>query len=222
MENSKSLKDLIKSQEESRKQKDDNKSTSIFKEILELIKNLNDNSKFDIISKLFLFEDQSNYTKIFIFNELLKNNHFIKSKSSKRKYYQLLIDSFTNNKINDHSEQVTKLKELYDKSDLNDFEELDMYIEIFTAEKDMKTNIDNFNDDITDREFVFDENKDIKETKEKKGKRKININSIEIQSTKETESKDGNNNNNQILFNSSPKEKMNSNKYKVPILNLKI
>jgi len=82
-----------------------------------------------------------------------------------------------------------------------------MYIEIFTAEKDMKNNIDNFNDDITDREFVFDENKEIKETKEKKGKRKININSIEIQTTKETESKDGNNNNNQILFNSSPKEK---------------
>ena len=220
MENSKSLKDLIKSQEESRKQKDDNKSTSIFKEILELIKNLNDNSKFDIISKLFLFEDQSNYTKIFIFNELLKNNHFIKSKSSKRKYYQLLIDSFTNNKINDHSEQVTKLKELYDKSDLNDFEELDMYIEIFTAEKDMKTNIDNFNDDITDREFVFDENKEIKETKEKKGKRKININSIEIQTTKETESKDGNNNNNQILFNSSPKEKINSNNFKPKNINL--
>ena len=27
-------------------------------------------------------------------------------------YYQLLIDSFNNNKTNDHSEQVTKLKEL--------------------------------------------------------------------------------------------------------------
>ena len=220
MENSKSLKDLIKSQEESRKQKDDNKSTFILKEILELIKNLNDNSKFDIISKLFLLEDQSNYTKIFIFNELLKNNNFIKSKSSKRKYYQLLIDSFNNNKTNDHSEQVTKLKELYDKSDLNDFEELDMYIEIFTAEKDMKNNIDNFNDDITDREFVFDENKEIKETKEKKGKKKNNINSIEIQTTKDTEEKDGNINNNQILFNSSPEEKISSNNFKPKNINL--
>ena len=217
MENSKNLKDLIKSQEESRKQKDDNKSTSILKEILELIKNLNDNSKFDIISKLFLFEDQSNYTKIFIFNELLKNNHFIKSKSSKRKYYQLLIDSFTNNKINDHSEQVTKLKELYDKSDLNDFEELDMYIEIFTAEKDMKNNIDNFNDDITDREFVFDENK---ENKEKKGKRTINVNSIEIQTSKDNENKDQNNNNNQISLDSPLKGKINQNNSKLKNINL--
>ena len=66
----------------------------------------------------------------------------------------MLIDSFNNNKINDNSEQVTKIKDLYDKSDLNDFEELDMYIELFIVEKDMKNNIDNFNDDITDREFV--------------------------------------------------------------------
>ena len=51
MEKTKKLKDLIKSQEESRTLKDDNKSISIFKEILELIKNLNDNNKFDIISK---------------------------------------------------------------------------------------------------------------------------------------------------------------------------
>ena len=94
MEKADKLRDLLKLQKESRKKKDDNKCISIFKEILELIKNLNDNNKFDIISKLFLFEDQSNYTKIFIFNDLLKNRLFIKSKSGKRKYYQLLIDSF--------------------------------------------------------------------------------------------------------------------------------
>ena len=131
MEKADKLRDLLKLQKESRKKKDDNKCISIFKEILELIKNLNDNNKFDIISKLFLFEDQSNYTKIFIFNDLLKNRLFIKSKSGKRKYYQLLIDSFNKNKTNDHSEQVAKIKDLYDKSDLNDFEELDMYIELF-------------------------------------------------------------------------------------------
>ena len=196
MEKINNLKDLIKSQEEFRKQKDDNKCVSIFKEILELIKNLNDNSKFDLISKLFLFEDQSNYTKLFIFNDLLKNNQFIKSKSSKRKYYQLLIDSFDNNKINDHSEQVSKIKELYDKSNLNDFEELDMYIELFIAEKDNKNNIDNFNDDITDRELVFEPNKE--NTKKKK-----NINAIEIQITQNDESKSENNKKDEILFNST-------------------
>ena len=194
MENNKDLQDLIKSQEEFRKQKDDNKCLSIFKEIIELIKNLNDNIKFDIISKLFLFEDQSNYTKIFIFNELLKNNLFIKSKSSKRKYYQLLIDSFNSNKTNDHTEQVSKLKELYDKCDLSDFEELDMYIELFTAEKDIKNNIDNFNDDITDRELVFEANKE---------KTKNKNNSIEIQIMNNNETKDEINNKDKISLESS-------------------
>ena len=194
MENNKILQDLIKSQEEFRKQKDDNQCLSIFKEIIELIKNLNNNIKFDIISKLFLFEDQSNYTKIFIFNELLKNNLFIKSKSSKRKYYQLLIDSFNSNKTNDHTEQVSKLKELYDKCDLSDFEELDMYIELFTAEKDIKNNIDNFNDDITERELVFEANKE---------KTKNKNNSIEIQIMNNNETKDEINNKDKISLESS-------------------
>ena len=206
------IKDLIKSQEEFRKQKDDNKCISIFKEIIELIKNLNDNNKFDIISKLFLFEDQSNYTKLFIFNDLLKNNLFIKSKSSKRKYYQLLIDSFNNNKTNDHSEQVTKLKELYDKSDLNNFEELDMYIELFIAEKDIKNNVDNFNDDITDRELVFEFDKP-------KKSKKNNINSIEIQINNDEVKKSdvNNNNNNDIILISPIQTKFNSHNTKMNI-----
>ena len=212
MEKIKNLKDLIKSQEEFRKQKDDNKCISIFKEIIELIKNLNDNNKFDIISKLFLFEDQSNYTKLFIFNDLLKNNLFIKSKSSKRKYYQLLIDSFNNNKTNDHSEQVTKLKELYDKSDLNNFEELDMYIELFIAEKDIKNNVDNFNDDITDRELVFEFDKP-------KKSKKNNINSIEIQINNDEVKKSdtNNNNNNDIILISPIQTKFNSHNTKMNI-----
>ena len=212
MEKIKNLKDLIKSQEEFRKQKDDNKCISIFKEIIELIKNLNDNNKFDIISKLFLFEDQTNYTKLFIFNDLLKNNLFIKNKSSKRKYYQLLIDSFNNNKTNDHSEQVTKLKELYDKSDLNNFEELDMYIELFIAEKDIKNNVDNFNDDITDRELVFEFDKP-------KKSKKNNINSIEIQINNDEVKKSdtNNNNNNDIILISPIQTKFNSHNTKMNI-----
>ena len=212
MEKIKNLKDLIKSQEEFRKQKDDNKCISIFKEIIELIKNLNDNNKFDIISKLFLFEDQTNYTKLFIFNDLLKNNLFIKSKSSKSKYYQLLIDSFNNNKTNDHSEQVTKLKELYDKSDLNNFEELDIYIELFIAEKDIKNNVDNFNDDITDRELVFEFDKP-------KKSKKNNINSIEIQINNDEVKKSdtNNNNNNDIILISPIQTKFNSHNTKMNI-----
>ena len=88
-----------------------------------------------------------------IFNDLLKNTSFINDKNTKKKYYQLLIDSFNNNKINDHSEQTTKIKELFTKNDLNDFEEIDMYLELFIVENENKKEVDNFNEDGTDREF---------------------------------------------------------------------
>lgn len=101
-----------------------------------------------------MFEDQSNYTKMFIFNELLKNPLFI-NKDTKKQYYKLLIDSFNNNTIKDHLEQTTKIKEIFEKSDLTDFEEIDMYLELFIAENENKHEIDNFNEDNTDRE-LFD------------------------------------------------------------------
>ena len=61
--------------------------------ILEEIKSLSEKKKFDIISKLFLFENQSNYVRIHLMYELFQNNNFIDSLSVKRKYYKLLIDS---------------------------------------------------------------------------------------------------------------------------------
>ena len=180
MKNNEILENLIKSQEEFRQKKDDEKCISIFKQIIDIINNFNDDNKFDIISKLFLLEDQSNYTKISIFNDLLKNNNIIKTKTDKTKYYQLLIDSFTKNKTNDHSEQVNKIKDLYNNSDLNDFEKIDMYIELFIAEKDMKNDMNNFGDDITDRELVFDEPALPKKKSKKKYKYYRNSNSKRI------------------------------------------
>ena len=69
-----------------------------------------------------------------------------------------------------------------------------MYIELFIAEKDMNNDFDNFNDDLTGREFVFDENHG------KKSAKKL-INSIEIQSANisETKGENDNNKNNQLL-----------------------
>ena len=202
MKNNEILENLIKSQEEFRQKKDDEKCISIFKQIIDIINNFNDDNKFDIISKLFLLEDQSNYTKISIFNDLLKNNNIIKTKTDKTKYYQLLIDSFTKNKTNDHSEQVNKIKDLYNNSDLNDFEKIDMYIELFIAEKDMKNDMNNFGDDITDRELVFDE----PALPKKKSKKNINI--IEIQIPKESIT--NKHKNNPILINTSLKENTSS------------
>ena len=101
-----------------------------------------------------MYENQPNLTKLLIFNDLLKNNTFIK-KNTKKNYYQLLIDSFNDNKINDHSEQISKIKELFEKnkSNDNDFEEIDMYIELFIAENENKNEVENFNEEGIERDF---------------------------------------------------------------------
>ena len=148
------LNQLLKLEKEYRDNKNNQKCISTIKEIIELIKNSDDEHKLNIISQLFQYENQPNLTKLIIFNELLKNTLFI-NKNMKKKYYQLLIDSFSNNIIKDYPEQTKKIKELFEKNDSNDFEEIDMYIELFIAETENKNEIDNFNEDGTDRE-LFD------------------------------------------------------------------
>ena len=154
MENDKKIKELLQQEVDNRDKKKIQKNISIIKEIIELIKNFEENEKYNIISKIFLYDNQPNFTKLVIFNDLLKNNSFI-NKNTKKKYYQLLIDSFNDNKINDYSEQIIKIKELFEKSKLNDndFEEIDMYIELFLAENENKNEIENFNEDGTEGEF---------------------------------------------------------------------
>ena len=152
----KKLKELLKQAKENDIKKNNQKFKSIINDILEIIKNTEDNDKFDVISKIFSDEEQSNYTKMYFFNELLKNQLFT-NKDTKKKCYELLIDSFNSNTAKDHLEQISKIKDLYKKKDdLTDFEEIDMYIELFIAENENKHDIINFNEDNnTDRE-LFD------------------------------------------------------------------
>ena len=110
--------------------------------ILEEIKLFSDNKKFDIISKLFLFENQSNYVRIHLMYELFQNNNFINSLSIKRKYYKLLIDSLNIGNATDLLNEKNEIIKLYDKCELNNFEEIDKYIVNFVA------NISNINNDI--------------------------------------------------------------------------
>ena len=110
--------------------------------ILEEIKLFSDNKKFDIISKLFLFENQSNYVRIHLMYELFQNNNFINSLSIKRKYYKLLIDSLNIGNATDLLNEKNEIIKLYDKCELNNFEEIDKYIINFVA------NISNINNDI--------------------------------------------------------------------------
>ena len=110
--------------------------------ILEEIKLFSDNNKFDIISKLFLFENQSNYVRIHLMYELFQNNNFINSLSIKRKYYKLLIDSLNIGNATDLLNEKNEIIKLYDKCELNNFEEIDKYIVNFVS------NISNINNDI--------------------------------------------------------------------------
>lgn len=150
----KKLKELLKKEKESREKKDIQKSISILKEIIEFIKNKNEDNKYDILSTLFLYQDQSNYIKIYILNELIKDQSFVNNKNTKKKYYQLLVDSFDKNTTKDHQMQTTKIKELFEKSESSGFDELDMYIDLFLIESGNKDdNLDNFEEDITNREL---------------------------------------------------------------------
>jgi hypothetical protein len=151
----KKLKDLLKQLQEYDIKKNNEKYTSVIKEIIEQIKNSEDNEKINIISKVYSDEEQSNYIKMYFFNELLKS-HILNNKETKKKCYKLLIDSFNNNTAKDHIEQISKIKELFGKKDdLADFEDIDMYIELFIAENENKHDLVNFNEDNTDRD-LFD------------------------------------------------------------------
>ena len=129
--------------------------------ILNEIKLLSSNTKFDIISKLFLYQDQSNYVRIHLIHSLFQDNNFINSINLKRKYYQLLIDSFKNEKTNDLLKEKNDIIKLFEKSELNNFEEIDKYIVTLVSSPDSKTT---------------EESKESKEKTEKTEKRKSLIN----------------------------------------------
>ena len=110
--------------------------------ILDEIKLFSPNQKFDIISKIFLFENQSNYVRIHLMYELFQNNNFIDSLSVKRKYYKLLIDSLKNGNAIDLLNEKNELIKMYDKCEFNNFEETDKYI------VNLVTNNNNINNDL--------------------------------------------------------------------------
>ena len=140
--NENNLDKLLKLEQDYRDKENNLKCFNTCLKILEEIKLFSDNQKFDIISKLFLFENQSNYVRIHLMYELFQNNNFINSLSIKRKYYKLLIDSLNIGNATDLLNEKNEIIKLYDKCELNNFEEIDKYIVNFVA------NISNINNDI--------------------------------------------------------------------------
>ena len=133
------LKQLLKEEKEFRSNKNYNECYVTCLKILDEIQNESEAKKYDIISKIFLYSNQSNYVKLNLINSLMKNFSFVNSKSTKRKYYQLLIDSFSKGKDKEYHIEINKIKKIFQKSELNDFIELDKYISNFVFEVMNKT-----------------------------------------------------------------------------------
>ena len=120
--------ELLKSEEKYRKSNDYIECLDYCIKILNKIKTYSNNYKFEIISKLFLHTDQSNYVRINLMYALFQDNNFINTMSLKRKYYQLLIDSFKNETVKDLLKQKKDIIELYNNNNLDNFDDLDKYI----------------------------------------------------------------------------------------------
>ena len=147
---------LLTLEQEYRNKENHSECLDICLKILDEIKLLSENKKFDIISKLFLFENQSNYVRIHLMYELFQNNNFIDSLSIKRKYYKLLIDSLKNGNANDLSKEKNEIIKLYDNCEINNFEKIDKYIVNYVVDID---NINNNINYIINEKFPFKKSK---------------------------------------------------------------
>ena len=128
--------------------------------ILNEIKSISNNNQYKIISKLFIYPDQSNYVRIYLLHSLIQDNNFINSINLKRKYYQLLIDSFKNKKANDLLKEKNDIIKLYEKSDLDNFDDLDKYIVNLVSNQDLISLNDEEKDKIETEIKLINENKD--------------------------------------------------------------
>ena len=96
--------------------------------ILNEIKSTSNTYKYDIISKLFLYPNQSNYVRIYLMHALFQDNNFINSINIKKKYYQLFIDSLKKDNSKDFIKQKNDIINLFEKSNLDNFDDIDKCI----------------------------------------------------------------------------------------------
>ena len=124
------LKELFAKEHQSRESKSYNECLGECVKIIEHISNFKEEEIYDYISKILLFNNQSNFVRIGIIFHLIFSNyiHIYDNINIKRKYYQLLIDSFKNDTINDKEEEKSNIIKLYEESKLKFFKDLDSYI----------------------------------------------------------------------------------------------
>ena len=149
MENKK-INELLDNEQQSRNSQNFRECLGICIRILNLISTNNEDSIFDIISKLFLYKNQSNFVRIGIIFHLINNNYLNinDNKNLKRKYYQLLIDSFSKDSIHDKKDLKKNIIKFFEVSELKNFKNIDDYIlsleNIFINEKTNSSDRDLF------------------------------------------------------------------------------
>ncbi len=124
------LTELFDKEEQSRNDKNYKECLGICHKILKYIINYKEEEIYDIISKIFLYKNQSNYVKIGIIVYLIYNNYININDNNnlKRKYYQLLIDSFQKDSTNDKIKEKNNIIKLFEESELKNFEKLDNFL----------------------------------------------------------------------------------------------
>ena len=108
--------------------------------ILDEIQSQDEDNKYKIISNIFLYPNQSNYVKISLMNTLIQNSS-LNNKNMKKKYYKLLIDSFKKGNDKEYKQEINKIKNLYEKSESNNYSDIDKYITNISFEILNKSNI---------------------------------------------------------------------------------
>ena len=134
------LKKLLKEEKEHREKQNNYECLQTCLSIMNIIESKSENNKFEIISKLFLYSNQSNYVKLSLIYSLIKNKSFINNEITKGKYYKLLIDSFSKGKDKEFQTEINQIKKLYEKSNSNNFLEIDKYISDFVPKMPYKYN----------------------------------------------------------------------------------
>ena len=126
------LRDLLINEEQSRLNQNYTECLNTCLKILKILSILKakEQTIFDILSKIFLKKNQSNFVRIGTIFHIIRNNYMniYDNKNLKSKYYQLLMDSFKNDQINDKLEDKQKLISLFESSNKTNFKSMDSFI----------------------------------------------------------------------------------------------
>jgi hypothetical protein len=126
------LRDLLINEEQSRLNQNYTECLNTCLKILKILSILKakEQTIFDVLSKIFLKKNQSNFVRIGTIFHIIRNNYMniYDNKNLKSKYYQLLMDSFKNDQINDKLEDKQKLISLFESSNKTNFKSMDSFI----------------------------------------------------------------------------------------------